>query len=160
MNMKLDDSELRLLSTSSPVAYKYHIYALKAFYKEDYNTAINWNLRALAIDSNFMAAISNLTWAYRNSGMTEQSKIYCYKIYRRKDALPLYWRLNAEFLYADMFETPNESINYLKKMQELDDKLNMHFLLGTRYALLFDYDKAITEFEKSNEEIVKSGDLF
>ncbi len=30
MNMKLDDSEIRLISTSSPVAYKYHIYATQS----------------------------------------------------------------------------------------------------------------------------------
>ncbi len=28
---------------------------------------------------------------------------------------------------SDIFETPNESINYLLKIQELDDKLNMHY---------------------------------
>jgi tetratricopeptide (TPR) repeat protein len=56
----------------------------------------------------------------------------------------------AEWHYAHLFETPKEAIGCLKEYLKLDDGLPVvHWQGGNAYCELFQYDMAITEYEKS-----------
>ena len=136
------------ISTSSPEAFRYLVYASKAKEKSDFSTQINWLTQALAIDSNYIDAIYSLSWAYYNSGQFEKAKKCCLWLYKKRDMLPVYNRLAINFMYSFYFETPNESIKYLLQQQELDDQQNMHWLIGITYMSLDQFDKAVSEFEK------------
>jgi tetratricopeptide (TPR) repeat protein len=59
------------------------------------------------------------------------------------------------------FETPQETIKYLKQLLEIDDQSpTYHFFLGMAYNDLDQYDKAITELEKCLEVYRKWGKKF
>jgi tetratricopeptide (TPR) repeat protein len=158
LKKNLDPSETYYVSTKSPIAYRYYTYGLVAFYKSDFTTAIKWYSLALAVDSNFISAASNLSWAYRNLDMTDKAKEWCLKIYKKREMLSTVEKLYADFTYSTFYETPHESIKYLTQIQEIDDRLNMHFLIGTRYIQLLQYEKAITELEKCIDIYEKRGE--
>ena len=149
----------RTVFTNSPEAYRYYVYGVKAFLKEDYSSAINWYSQAISIDSNFVAAVSDLVSMYKYHGMTEEAKELCKRLYQKRDLLPVFWKLSVDWTYSTLFETPYESLRYLKQMQEFDDQLNEHYSLGITYMSLFQYDKAIHELEKSLEIYKKWDDV-
>ena len=54
--------------------------------------------------------------------------------------------------YARYFGEPNENIQYLRQLLELDDQQPMqYYTIGVNYNQMFQYDKAIPELEKSLE---------
>ena len=56
----------------------------------------------------------------------------------------------ADFLYSRVFETPNESIKYLKQLQEFDDQSpTIDYNIGFLYDQLYQYDKAIPGLERA-----------
>jgi Tfp pilus assembly protein PilF len=62
------------------------------------------------------------------------------------------------WLHASYFETPLEEIKYLKQSLEMDDQKPLqYFILGNIYNGLFQYDKAIPEYEKALEVTNKWG---
>ncbi len=72
------------------------------------------------------------------------------KAYKKRDQMPMIKILIKN--YAFFFETPYDEIKYLKQLQELDDIFPGHYYdIGLKYNLLYEYDKAIPEFEKSLE---------
>jgi AraC-like DNA-binding protein/TolB-like protein len=68
-------------STNSPEALRYFIYGTDARAKDEYNDAIEWFSKALAIDSNFTDAAFGLENAYAHAGFTDQSKEWLIKNY-------------------------------------------------------------------------------
>jgi TolB-like protein/Tfp pilus assembly protein PilF len=136
------------ISTSSPEAFRYYLYAGKAYWEADYSTAINWLSQAIAIDSNYIDAICSLSYAYLNSGQAKEAKKWCLWLYKKKDTLPVNNKLSISYMHSLIFETPNESIKYLMQQQDLDDQQNMHYLIGLAYMALDQYDKAVSELEK------------
>ena len=74
--------------------------------------------------------------------------------------MPLQQKLMAKWIYAQNFETPREEITCVKQLLEIDDQSpNYHFILGLGYLSLYQYDKAIPEYEKASEILQKSWDL-
>ncbi len=139
--------------TNSPEAYRYFMYGNIAFEKYDMPTAIKLFLQALAIDSNFNFAALRLASAYSNSGNREEGKKWCLKVYRKREQMPMQLKLWANRSYAMFFETPYEEIKYFRQLLEIDDQLPMvYYGIGRDYLEeLFQYDKAIPEFEKALE---------
>jgi tetratricopeptide (TPR) repeat protein len=136
--------------SNSPDAYRYFIYGNNAAYKRDYSTAVKMFLQAMAIDSDFIAAKIFLSMNYENQGLYEDAKKWCLKAYKRRDQMPRRYEIMTNWLYADIFETPQEANKYLKQYQELDDQLPIvNYLLGMEYNGLDQFDKAIPEFEKA-----------
>jgi len=142
----------KYVTTGSPEAYRYYLYGEKAFYKGDFTTAANWYLKSVAIDSNFTDAYIQLSASCGNQGLTDQSRQWCLRLYKKREMLSLYQKLYAELWYALTFETPNNAINYLRQLQELDDQIpSVYYLSGYCYSGLGQYDKAIPEYEKALE---------
>jgi tetratricopeptide (TPR) repeat protein len=145
-------------STNSPEAYRYFIYGMNAYYKRDFPTAVKLYLQAIAIDSNFTFAYINLSYAYFNLRSYEQAKKWCLRIYRKESQMTMQQKIWTNRAYALFFETPYEEIKYVRQLQEIDDQLPLNYYsLGWIYNKLYQYDKAIPEYEKALEIYNKWG---
>jgi len=153
-----DDEFQELLTSDSPEAFIYVIQGRKAFYDRDYPSAVKLLSQAIDIDSNLIVAISFLSLAYRNQGVIDQAKKWCLKAYEKRDRMTMYQRTYINWQYACEFETPNEAIIYCKQLLEFDDQNpGIYFILGNSYRYLYQYDKAITAYEKALEIYYKWG---
>jgi tetratricopeptide (TPR) repeat protein len=146
-------------TTNSPEAYRYFIYGMNAFIKKlDMTSARNWYLRSLSVDSNFTLASFWILGTYYNQGLNDEAKKWCLRLYKKREQMPLMYQLLINDTYALLFETPYEGIKYLRQILEIDDQQPMiSYLIGTRYYLVSQYEKAIPEFEKSFEIYKKWG---
>jgi tetratricopeptide (TPR) repeat protein len=150
-------------TTNSPEAFRYFIYGRNEFRKWNYPAAWNWLYQAISVDSNFTDAITMLSLSYRNEFESEKmiksygdetlydkAKEFCLKAYEKRDQMPPQEKINTNWIYAGYFETPNEEIKYLKQLLDFDDMDPIaYFNLGNSYFNLYQYDKAIPEFEKA-----------
>jgi tetratricopeptide (TPR) repeat protein/TolB-like protein len=150
---KVTSPELKnFVSTSSPEAYRSYIYGRNAFYKRDYTAAVDWLSQAIAIDSNFTFATVMICLAYSSQGMINQSRIHALSAYNKLDELPLQQKVIAKWLYAVYYETYHEENKYLIQYLEFDDQAPpLYDMLGRNYNGLYQYDRAIPEFEKALE---------
>jgi tetratricopeptide (TPR) repeat protein len=140
------------ISTSSPEAFRYFLNGRDFFYKRDYNSARRMFSRALAIDSNIHIVFAFVSISYSNQGMPDQAKEWCLQAYKRRELMPMMQKLLTNWLYSNTFESPNKEITHLKDILEIDDQSpTVHYILGNAYSGLYQYDKAIPEYEKSLE---------
>jgi TolB-like protein len=137
------------LTTNSPEALRFCIYGDKALASGDNGMAVSWYLQSLSIDSNYFDPMIGLSSAYANQGMQDQNYKWVLKYYNKKEQWPPLEQLWASWAYAFSFESPEEAIKYLKKIQVIDDR--PLYILGFSYNRLKQYDKAIPEFEKCLE---------
>ena len=152
-----DDYQL-IATTNSSEAYSIFLLGNKAFRKADYFASYNMYLQALAIDSNFIEAALKLSIAYYNEYLFDEAKKWCLKAYKKRDQISLPLKINTNRVYALLFETPDEEIKYLRQLQGLDDLVPSYFYSsGYNYSQLFQYEKAIPEYEKALEIYDKSG---
>ncbi|MGE5406462.1 MAG: hypothetical protein ACM3NR_02020 [Methanosarcina sp.] len=136
--------------TKSPEAYRYHFLALEAFYSFDYNTSIRLDSQAVAIDSNFVAAIVTLCWGNFSNGNYEKATEWLLKAYKKKDQMPLLENFRLDYQYSSLFQTPVEQIRCLKQLQKIDDNNPKYYqALGYLYVSLSKYNEAVSEFEKA-----------
>lgn len=152
-----DDYQL-ISTTNSPEAYTLFLLGNKAFRNVDYFAAIKIYQQALAIDSNFIEAALKLSIAYFDEYLYDEAKKWCLMAYKKRDQMPLQLKININRVYALLFETPVEEIKYLRQLQELDDLVpGYYYSSGYAYSQLFQFAKAIPEYEKSLEIYDKSG---
>lgn len=150
-------SRLHTTITDSPEAFRYFIQGEAAFNKHDFTSAIDWYQMALKIDSNLIQAISGISRAYIDLSYfgkptLEQGKVWCLKYCRKTKWMAPADQILAGWLYAYNFLTPYDRIKYIVQLIEIDDQNSRTFFnLGDAYLELFQYDKAITEFEKAFE---------
>jgi TolB-like protein len=158
-------------TTNNPEAFRYFIYGGNELLKYNYTAARNWLYQAIAIDSNFVDAIIMLSNSYGNEfeyeietktfgdeDLYQQAKKWCLKAYGKRDQMPLKERFRTNWIHAIYFETPNEEIIYLKQLLDLDDQNpKFHHSLGNSYYNLYQFDKAIPEYEKTLEIYRKWG---
>jgi tetratricopeptide (TPR) repeat protein len=138
--------------TNSPEALRYFIYGRNDFIRLKYASAQNWFTQAISLDSNFVQAIIQLSLSFKNQDSYEQAKKWCMKAYAKRDHMTPQLKLRSNYLYSSCFETPHEKIVYLNELLDFDDQNPItYFNLGTSYDELFQYDKAIPEFEKALE---------
>jgi tetratricopeptide (TPR) repeat protein len=145
--------------TSSPEAFRYMLYSRKALSDLDYPAAQNWLLQAISIDSNFFDAILRLSIVYQNKAIAtgnqnlyDQAKKWCLRAFGKRDQMPPNQKVMTNWLYSTYFETPNEEIKYLKQLLDFDDQNPSTYTnLGVAYYVLYQFDKAIPEFEKALE---------
>ena len=140
----------KAVSTNSPEAYRYFILGKNAFGKDDWPSAIDYLKQAIKLDSNLYYAYIFLAGTYERRGMHEESKKWCLKLYNKRDMMTPQEKLMWNIMYADYFETLNESIKYVRQYLEIDDQSPFsYYLLGLCYNDSYQYDKAIPEFEKA-----------
>jgi TolB-like protein/Tfp pilus assembly protein PilF len=140
---------VKVSSTNSPEAYRYFINGQNAGAKCDYPTAVKMFSQALEIDSNFIDAAIRLSFAYFNQNLFEEGKKICLRLYGKRDKMPFQLKNLTNFLYSIYFETPYESIACLRQFQNID--ATTYDNIGGFYIELYQFDKAIPEFEKALE---------
>jgi tetratricopeptide (TPR) repeat protein len=143
-------SEVRhLASTRSPEAYRYFIYANKAFMERDYQTSIKFLDEAVKVDTGFTIAKLHLAVVYGNLGQYEEAKKWSLSAYRDNYQVPMWQSIWINWVHAIFFETPREEIKYLKQLQEIDEQYSSPFSnAGYCYNALGQYNKAIPELER------------
>jgi tetratricopeptide (TPR) repeat protein len=152
-----DDYQL-IAATSSPEAYSFFLLGNKAYRNADYFTAYKMYLQSIAIDSNFIEAALKLSIAYYNEYFYDEAKKWCLMAYEKRDQMPLQLKISTNRVYAILFENQYEEIKYLRQLQELDDLLpGNYYSLGYAYSNLLQFEKAITEYEKSLQIYKKLG---
>jgi TolB-like protein/Tfp pilus assembly protein PilF len=152
-----DDYQL-IATTNSPEAYSLFLLGNKAYRNADYFASHKIYLQALAADSNFFEAALKLSVAYYNEYLYDDAKKWCLMAYKKRDQMPLQLKIITNRVYALLFETPIEEIKYLRQLQELDDLVpSYYYSSGYAYSMLFQFAKAIPEYEKALEIYDKSG---
>ena len=142
--------EFKGLESNSPEAYQYFIYGNNAMMKGDFLSSVNLYSQAIKIDSTFNMAIISLIIQYINLATYEDAKKLCLKVYNRRDQMPLRYKNTTNWIHALLFDTPREAIIYLKQSLEIDDQMpGPYYLIGMHYNTLYQFDKAIPEFEKA-----------
>ena len=146
-------------TTKYPEAFKCVINGNYAFFtKQDFPTAINMYLQAITIDSNYLYPATMIAYSYWNQFLYEEGKKWCQKVYEKKDQMPTLIKTYADILHAMYYETPYESIKYLKQLLEIDDQLpDVYTDIGFDYNRLDQYSRAIPELEKALEIYDKWG---
>jgi tetratricopeptide (TPR) repeat protein len=147
------EKDISYAPTKSADAYRYYLQAREAFFKNDFPAAIELCTKALKIDTNFIAAIGFIAISYYNSFRFAEAKPWVLKFYDKRERLSsMEEKINAEVVYSLLFRTHAERAKYLEQLVELDDQNPMrYFNLGDCYFEMFQYDKAVDEFEKALE---------
>ena len=141
-----------LISTHSSDAYKYYLYGNRAFYSFDYNTAKDWFLKAIEIDTNFTEAMRHLTYSYSHLGVSDKAREWCLRLYSKRENMPLIERLYTNAIYSTYFETIYEFIKNWSEIIEYDDQMPVPYSnLAGAYIPFKQYDKAISLCEKGLE---------
>jgi tetratricopeptide (TPR) repeat protein len=139
-------------NTNSLEAFRYFAYGQKALANRDWSTATKYYLQSLAIDSTFIPPYLNIVVSYTGQGMYDQAKKWAIKAYEKRDQMSERQRLFVMDNYTMVFETPQENIKWVKQVLEVDDQFAVEFFyLGGLYSSLYQFDKAIPEYEKSLE---------
>jgi tetratricopeptide (TPR) repeat protein len=158
MGDKLSPEFMHLSSVNSPEALRYFISGQNAFNDRDWNTAAKLYSQATDKDSSFTLAYVMLSVANLNQGLYQEARKACQVIYNKRDQMPYQQKIMAEWIYALIYETPQEEIKYVRQLLEIDDQYpNYHFMLGMAYLALNQYDKGIPEYEKALEIYKKWG---
>jgi tetratricopeptide (TPR) repeat protein len=92
--------------------------------------------------------------------MMEEALPWLLKLYKKRDQMSELNQLYINWSYAEIFESPEIRIKYLRQIQEIDDQGNYYYLIGAMYVRAKQFEKAIPEFEKCLEISRKSGKSF
>jgi TolB-like protein/AraC-like DNA-binding protein len=134
------------IPTFSPEAYMYFIMGQTAFYKNDFPTAIENFLQALAIDSSLVSAMSSISLSYYNLNNYTQGREWCIKSHEKYDLMSLKDKIRNDALYALYFKTLNDRVKYLRQLLSIDDQNPMTwFNIGDCYYEMAEDEKAIPE---------------
>ena len=146
-------------TTGDPEAFKSVISGNNAFFgKSDFPAAIKYYMQAIAVDSNYLYPAIMISYSYWNQSLYEEGKKWCQKVYAKKDQMPELIKIYASIVHAMFFETPYESIKYMRQLLEIDDQLpDIYTDIGYDYNRLNQYSKAIPELEKALEIYKKWG---
>ncbi|MDT8401433.1 MAG: tetratricopeptide repeat protein [Bacteroidales bacterium] len=141
-----------LSSTESAEAVKYFMEGNMAFYKRDYAASRELFYKALEADSNFVAAVVKIAVSYGNQGIYEEAKKWSLKAWEKRDRMSRLEKLYTGWIYNIYYGDPYEELKYIRQIIELDDQIAAaYYILGITYNQLFQYNKAIPEFERALE---------
>jgi adenylate cyclase len=143
-------NEQRLPPTNSSEAFRCYLMGEVARSKRDYPEARKLFSQALSIDSNFYQINLLLSTTCINEGRYEEAKEWSTKAYAKKDLMSPRARIITERNHASFFGTPYDELNFLRQYLEIDDMFpGTYYDIGLIYYTLYEYNKAIPEFEKS-----------
>ncbi len=148
-----------LADVHSAEALQYYLEGMASFINFEYPVAIEWYMKAIEIDTNFISAYFYISMAYHNMGQFTNSMALYKKAhewfhiaYNKKASLPIIERLELAWFNAYYFETPHEQIKYIHQILQLEDQSVMYwYVLGLAYADLDQYAKALEPLLKTLE---------
>ncbi len=138
--------------TQSAEAFQYYIRSYESFEKLDIPSTIEWLLKAVETDPDFIDAYIFLSFTYISILEFKQSEAWLDKGYEKRDQAPLRGQLYLDHLYATHYETPYEEIRYCRQLLEIDEMNTTYWLLlGYAYYKLDQNEEAVASFEKALE---------
>jgi len=136
--------------THSSEAFKYFIFGHEAFSKSDLNMAVDWFIKAIHVDPDFINAYIGLIFAYGILGNDDLGRKYLNIVNNKKQRLPFEYQLALEHLKAYFYGNPEEEIKYIRQILEIDEMNPTYwFLLGRAHQKLKQYPEAIECWEKT-----------
>ncbi|MEN8123106.1 MAG: hypothetical protein ABFS35_22400, partial [Bacteroidota bacterium] len=144
--------------TNSSEAFRYYIIGYNAFMDFDFQTSIEWALKAIKADSSYISPYIGLSFNYSITGQDKLAKKWCKLAYKKRGEIPLKEKLKVDHLNAYYFETPNEQIKYLKQFLEMEEMNTIYwYFLGLANYQQHKYKDATISFEKAIEICKKWG---
>jgi tetratricopeptide (TPR) repeat protein len=134
-------------------AYRYFTYGQKAFGNTNMPVAIKLLKEAEKRDSGLTYATLHIALAYNMLQKYDSARIWCNKVWKRKNTLPynqqVYLEVWHNFLFGGL---PEERLDNQKHLLEIDNQwAHAHYDIGLTYSALRRYSEAIEEFEKALE---------
>jgi tetratricopeptide (TPR) repeat protein len=137
-------------NTQSAEAFSYYIHSYETFGKLDIPSSINWLMKAIETDPEFIEAHIFLSFIYASILEFKQSEAWLDRSYEKRDQASLRGQLYLDHLYATHHETPYEEIRYCRQLLEIDEMNTTYwFLLGYAYYKLEQYEEAVASFEQA-----------
>lgn len=148
--------DLTNVYTKSPEAYKLYVQGANCVSKLDYRCAIDCLTECLAIDSNFVAAMRSLAYAYGDIGQVERCKQWAYKACENLDRVPRDVQLTIKEVRAAVDKQPYDQINYVRQYVELyPNSMFKQYTLGWVYFNTGQWQNAISALENALEIATK-----
>ncbi|MFN8254483.1 MAG: hypothetical protein U0W24_02260 [Bacteroidales bacterium] len=146
------------ITTTSPEAVRYFYLGKKAQETNNPELALEYFLKANAIDSNYYDPYIEIPagYGYIQNAEPEQNYRWLIKTYNKRDKWPEYERLLASWEYAFTFEAPEKACSYLEQIQKMDDQdISSSRLLAISYSVAKQYENAIREYAHFRELYTK-----
>lgn len=148
-----------LADANSAEALRYYLEGMTSFINFDYPVAIEWYMKAIEVDSNFISAYFYISMAYHNMGqftnsmdLYDKAHEWFHIAYNKKERLPIIERLELAWFNSYYFETPYEQIKHIQQILQLEDQSVMYwYVLGLAYVDLDQYEKALEPLLKTLE---------
>jgi tetratricopeptide (TPR) repeat protein len=150
LRKKINPEFQRGAVTQSPDAYGFFIHGMDAFFKYEYETAIEWFYKALDCDSTFISPMYHLSVSYGHLGDLDSARKWCMKAFRRRPLVSPREQIALDFLKAYNFESLKEEATYLDQLLEFDDQSpQVYTQSGLVWENLGEPEKAIPYYEKA-----------
>lgn len=149
----------RMGYSNNPEAYKYFTYGQKAFGNVNMIEAIKLLRKAVALDSNLTYATLHIGWAYLNTGNFDSARIWCDKVWRKRETLSLNQQVYLDYVYSYFHgKYPSEYLKIQKQLLSLDEQWpHVHYDIGNTYFYMHRYKEAAIEYEKALQMYSKKG---
>jgi tetratricopeptide (TPR) repeat protein len=152
------DRDIGKIMTSSPEAYKYYVEGRKYHNPGQYDLALEFMEKAVAIDSEFAMAYRAMAAVYRNWRDFPEARKYLDKALEFSDRLPVrdqYLIEGDSYSIDNDFEKALEA--YSKLLELYPDDYTGNNNVGVLYAARDDWDNAIKYYElahKSEKKLI------
>lgn len=144
--------DLRNAFTESTEAYKLYTQAYGFHGRLDYPMAIDLYRKAIDLDSNFVSAMNKLAYCYGDIGMTQLSRSYAYRAYRKIDQVPVDVQLTIREVKAAVDKAPSEQIRVLKQyIERFPYCTNKWYTLGWVYFNTDQWEPSVEALERNLE---------
>jgi class 3 adenylate cyclase/tetratricopeptide (TPR) repeat protein len=140
-----------LVDANSAEALGYYLKGMSSFINFNYPVAIEWYMKAIEIDTNFISAYFYISMAYHNMGqftnsmaLYDKAHEWFHIAYNKREGLPIIERLELAWFNAYYYETPHEQIKYIQQILQFEDQsVGYWYVLGLAYVEIDQYAKAL-----------------
>jgi tetratricopeptide (TPR) repeat protein len=141
----------RMGYSNNAEAYKYFTYGQKAFGNGSFTEAIKLLKKAVDLDSNLTYAAIHIGWAYANMHIYDSARIWCTRIWRRRETLSLNQQVYLDYVHSYFFgKYPSECLEIQKQLVSMDEQWpHVHYDIGNTYFYMHRYKDAAIEYEKA-----------
>ena len=142
------DKDARIVTTSSPEAFKYYVEGIRHDIKGEYRQVIESMEKAAAIDPEFASAYLAMSWSYGNLVFFAEQKKYAEKALALSDRLTDREKYNIQgHYYGESEKTYGKAVEALEKLIALyPDDISGGNMLAIVYSRMGDHNKAIDRY--------------
>jgi serine/threonine protein kinase/tetratricopeptide (TPR) repeat protein len=154
------DKEARIVTTSSPEAYKYYVEGIQHDVRGEYRQVIESMKKAVAIDPEFASAYLAMSWSYGNLVFFAEQKKCAEKALELSERLTDREKYNIQgHYYGESEKTYDKAAEALEKLLALyPDDISGGNMLAIVYLRMGEMEKAIERYraciEAGTEDVV------